>query len=85
MQKSFSRNWRENILERYRIKINPRAIRELDRIYEYIANEKQAPQNALGQVNRIKNAILSLQIFLEELVNLQDMYILQQEIMQEIF
>ena len=63
MQKSFSRNWRENILERYRIKINPRAIRELDRIYEYIANEKQAPQNALGQVNRIKNAILSLQIF----------------------
>jgi plasmid stabilization system protein ParE len=50
-------------LNKYKIKINPRAIRELDHIYEYIANEKLAPENAIGQINRIKKAILSLDIF----------------------
>ena len=50
-------------MNKYKIKINPRAIRELDHIYEYIANEKLAPENAIGQVNRIKKAILSLDIF----------------------
>ena len=43
--------------------INPRAIRELDNIYEYIANEKLAPENAKGQVDRIKKAVLSLDTF----------------------
>lgn len=33
--------------------INPRAIRELDNTYEYIANEKLDPENAKGQVDRI--------------------------------
>lgn len=56
-------NWRRSILNKYKIKINPRAIRELDHIYEYIANEKLAPENAIGQINRIKKAILSLDIF----------------------
>lgn len=56
-------NWRKNILDKYRIKINPRAIRELDQIYEYIANEKLAPENAKGQIDRIKKAILSLDTF----------------------
>ena len=32
---------------------HPRAIRELDRIYEYIANEKLASENAKGQVDGI--------------------------------
>jgi plasmid stabilization system protein ParE len=50
-------------LNKYKIKINPRAIRELDHIYEYIANEKLAPENAIGQIKRIKKAILSLDIF----------------------
>ena len=50
-------------MTKYKIKINPRAIRELDHIYEYIANEKLAPENAIGQINRIKKAILSLDIF----------------------
>ena len=50
-------------MNKYKIKINPRAIRELDHIYEYIANEKLAPENAIGQINRIKKAILSLDIF----------------------
>ena len=63
MQKLFLQNWRRNILDKYKVKINPRAIRELDHIYQYIANEKLAPENAAGQVDRIKKAILSLNTF----------------------
>ena len=44
-------------------KIHPRTIRELDHIYEYIANEKLAPENAKGQTDRIKKAILNLAAF----------------------
>lgn len=52
-------------MDRYKVKINPKAIRELDSIYQYIANEKLAPENAKGQVDRIKNAILNLGTFLQ--------------------
>ena len=50
-------------MDKYKVKVNPRAIRELDHIYEYIANEKLAPENAKGQVDRIKKSILSLDTF----------------------
>lgn len=50
-------------MDKYEVKINPRAIRELDSIYEYIAIEKLSPQNAKGQLNRIKKAILNLNTF----------------------
>lgn len=50
-------------MDKYKVKVNPRAIRELDHIYEYIANEKLAPENAKGQVDRIKKAILGLETF----------------------
>ena len=50
-------------MDKYKVKINPRAIRELEQIYEYIANEKLAPENAKGQVDRIKKSILSLDTF----------------------
>lgn len=50
-------------MDKYKIKLNPRSIRELDSIYEYIANEKWAPENAKGQVDRIKKAILNLDTF----------------------
>ena len=50
-------------MDKYKVKVNPRAICELDHIYEYIAREKLAPQNAKGQVDRIKESILSLDIF----------------------
>ena len=50
-------------MDKFKVKFNPRAIRELNSIYEYIANEKLAPENAQGQVNRIKNAILNLDTF----------------------
>lgn len=52
-------------MDKYKVMINPRAIRELDNIYEYIANEKLAPENAKGQVDRIKKAVLSLDTFLQ--------------------
>ena len=52
-------------MDKYKVKINPRAIRELDHIYEYIANVKLAPENAKEQVDRIKKAILGLENFLQ--------------------
>ncbi len=48
---------------KYKVKVNPRAIRELHNIYEYIANDKLAPENTKEQVDRIKKAILSLDTF----------------------
>ena len=50
-------------MDKYKVKVNPQAMRELDSIYEYIANERLAPENAKGQVHRIKKAILSLDTF----------------------
>lgn len=50
-------------MDKYKVKVNPRAIRELDNIYEYIANEKLSPENAKGQTDRIKKAILNLDTF----------------------
>lgn len=50
-------------MNKYKVKVNPRAIHELDHIYEYIANEKLAPENAKGQVDRTKKSILSLDTF----------------------
>ena len=63
MQKKFLQNWRKNILDKYKVKVNPRAIRDLDNIYEYIASEKLAPENAKGQVERIKESILGIDTF----------------------
>ncbi len=50
-------------MDKYKVMINPRAIRELDNIFEYITNEKSAPENAKGQVDRIREAVLSLVTF----------------------
>lgn len=50
-------------MDKYKVKVNPRAIRDLDSIYEYIASEKLAPENAKGQVERIKKSILGLDTF----------------------
>lgn len=50
-------------MDEYKVKVNPRAIRELDHIYEYIANEKLDLENAKKQVERIKKAVLSLSNF----------------------
>ncbi|MDD6491273.1 MAG: type II toxin-antitoxin system RelE/ParE family toxin [Firmicutes bacterium] len=50
-------------MDKYKVKINPRAIHELDGIYQYIASEKFSPDNAKGQIDRIKKAILNLDTF----------------------
>jgi len=50
-------------LDKYKIKIAPKAIRELDSIYKYISSEKLTPENAKKQVDRIKKSILNLDIF----------------------
>ncbi|MCX4341069.1 MAG: type II toxin-antitoxin system RelE/ParE family toxin [Lachnospiraceae bacterium] len=47
-------------MDKYKVKISPRAIREIESIYEYIAKDKLSPENAKGQGERIKRAILHL-------------------------
>ena len=50
-------------MDKYTVKINPKAIRELNSIYEYIALNKLDFENAKNQVNRIKKSILNLDTF----------------------
>lgn len=50
---------------KYTVKLYPKAIRELDDIYQYIASDKQSPENGKAQTDRIKEAILSLNTFPE--------------------
>ncbi|MGF7142065.1 plasmid stabilization system protein ParE [Anaerotaenia torta] len=50
-------------MDKYTVKIFPKAINELDKIYKYIAVDKLSPENAKGQAARIKNAILLLDTF----------------------
>lgn len=50
-------------MDKYQVKINPRAIRELNSIYEYIAKEKSDIENGKKQLGRIKKAILKLATF----------------------
>lgn len=63
MLQMYSPDWRRNILDKYTVKLNPKAIQDLDKIYKYTALDKFAPENAGGQMLRIKKAILSLELF----------------------
>ena len=56
-------NWMQNIMDKYTVKLLPRAFRDISSIYAYIANEKLSPSNAKGQTDRIKEAIKELGIF----------------------
>ena len=47
----------------YSVIISREAERDLRDIYEYIAGELMAPENAEGQYHRLKKAILSLEEF----------------------
>ena len=40
-------------MEKYKVMLYPRAFRDIDGIYAYIALEKLAPENAKGQTGRI--------------------------------
>ena len=47
-------------MDKYKVKLYKRAYKELDSIYRYIAYDKLSPENAKGQTDRIKTAILGL-------------------------
>lgn len=47
-------------MDKYTVKFYKRAIKDIDSIYAYIAKEKRSPENAKGQADRIKKAILGL-------------------------
>ena len=51
---------------KYEVKITDEALADMEKIYEYIANELMAPENAMGQYNRIAEAILTLDSFPEK-------------------
>ena len=48
-------------MDKYEVKLYPRAYRDIDDIYAYIALEKLSPENAKGQTNRIWDALKSLE------------------------
>ena len=50
-------------MDKYEVMLYPRAYRDIDDIYAYIALEKLAPENAKGQTDRIWVAIQSLEKF----------------------
>lgn len=53
-------------MKQYKVEITNEALKDMEDIYNYIANELQSPENAMGQYNRIADAILTLDVFLEK-------------------
>lgn len=50
-------------MDKYEVKLNPKAYRDLDEIFSYIALEKLSPENAKGQTDRIREALADLDTF----------------------
>ena len=50
-------------MDKYKIKLNAKAYRDLEEIFDYISNELQAPENAQRQTDRLWNALKTLDIF----------------------
>lgn len=50
-------------MDKYNVKLNPRAFRDIDDIFAYIAFEKLSPENAKGQTDRIWAALKKLSTF----------------------
>jgi toxin ParE1/3/4 len=50
-------------MDKYKVQLYPRAFRDIEDIYSYIALEKLALENAKGQTDRIWAAIKSLDTF----------------------
>ncbi len=48
-------------MDKYSVMLYPRAFRDIDDIYAYIALEKMSPENAKGQTDRIWDAVKSLE------------------------
>lgn len=54
-------------MKQYRVEITDRALKDMEEIYTYIADQLQAPENAIRQYDRIADAILSLNEFPERI------------------
>jgi len=50
-------------MDKYEVKLYPRAYQDIDAIYRYIAWEKLSPENAKGQIDRIWDELKSLETF----------------------
>lgn len=47
-------------MDKYKVKLSPAAFRDLNSIYQYIAEKLRVPETALKLANEIENAVLSL-------------------------
>lgn len=52
-------------MKQYVVRITDRALADMEEIYNYIAIQLQAPENAMGQYNRIAEVIEGLNVFPE--------------------
>ncbi len=52
-------------MKQYRIQITDKALSDMEEIYNYIAEQLEAPEAAMGQYNRIADAIETLDTFPE--------------------
>ena len=52
-------------MKQYTAQITDKALADMEEIYNYIAIQLQAPENAIGQYNRIADAIIGLNAFPE--------------------
>ena len=50
-------------MNKYKVILNSKAFKDIDRIFAYIALEKQSPENAQGQTDRIWKALKTLDTF----------------------
>lgn len=53
-------------MKQYKVQITDKALADMEEIYNYIAIQLQAPENAMGQYNRIAKAIEELNMFPEK-------------------
>ena len=56
---------RDTDMKHYTVKITDKALADMEEIYDYIAIQLQAPENAMRQYNRIAEAIEKLDMFPE--------------------
>ena len=50
-------------MKRFTVNITDEALADMEALYDYIAKVKLSPENAMGQYNRIAEAILTLDEF----------------------
>lgn len=58
-------------MKHYEVCITQTALKDMEKIYEYIAVQLCSPQTAMKQYNRIADAILTLDVFPERFALLQ--------------